>query len=56
MAEILSAQYGGAFLKPKDDYSHLTFRQATCEHLDDLDFTEEDIIEAVDIKGNSAPA
>ena len=54
MAEILSAQYEGAFSKPKDDYSHLTFQQATCEHLDDLDFTEEDII--VDgIKGNSAP-
>ena len=56
MAEILSAQYEGAFSKPLEDYSHINFQQASCEHLDDLQFTLADIMEAAqDMCGSSAP-
>ena len=44
MAEMLSTQYQGAFSKPLDDYSHLSFTQASCPQLDDVTFTQDSII------------
>ena len=56
MAEILSAQYEGAFSTPLQDYSQINFQKITCPELNDLIFTEEDIIEVVkDINFDSAP-
>ena len=56
MAEILNKQYEGAFSKPLEDYSNVTFTQEICEELNDLAFTKEDIKEAVKaMSGNSAP-
>ena len=56
MAEMLSAQYEGAFSKPLEDYSHIKFQQAACEHLDDLHFTLTEIMEAAqDMCSSSAP-
>ena len=56
MAEILSAQYESAFSKPLKDYSHISFRKATCEELEDVIFNEADIEEAIDeMKWDSAP-
>ena len=56
MAEILSAQYEGAFSKPLKDYSHISFRKATCEELEDVIFNEDDIESAIDdMKWDSAP-
>ena len=56
MAEILSPQYEGAYSKPLEDYSHISFRKATCEELEDIIFNEAGIERAIDdMKWDSAP-
>ena len=56
MAEILNNQYEGAFSKPLDDYAHISFQRAKCPELSDINFTHDDIKEAVrTLRTSSAP-
>ena len=56
MAEILSDQYVRAWSTPLQDYTHISFEQAMSADLKDIQFTKEDILEAIkDMKTNSAP-
>ena len=56
MTEILNNQYVGTFSKPLEDYNDISFTHAACPELFDINFTYEDIIEAVKtLRVSSAP-